>query len=459
MAGMKPIFEQGILGAGRRPFERASDLREVHAVDAAPRRGAAAVACRVRAFRAPAGARGVSRFAPCSSAATPSRVPAHIERSSTCQFLDEVSYARGGVHAIVEAMAQGLDVRCSARVERIEHARGPRDGVRLEGGESDRGRHHRLERRSILRRARLVGRRAPLRQLTPTMSCFLLYLGTDRTFDSLRHHTLLVGGGYQRLVRRDPARQDRVDVLDVRARAGALRAGHGTGGRRLALRAAAVPDQRHQRIDWDVESDRLRDALVEDLEETFGLRRARRVDRRRASDDASTSSATWAQRAGRRVRGSSRRYQQVAWLRPPNRDSGSPGCTSSSMGAARPRAPASRACCSAPRSQQASSPRTTASGRVLHRADAEGLAEARTTTKRVARHSRWRAGCCRASCATTCTSCTSPSARSTTSSTPATRTRRRGSRRSAWYAARQHTRPRPGCSPTSRSVTRCRGPR
>ena len=59
MAAMKPIYEQGILGAGRRPFERARDLARVHAVDAAPRRGAAAVARGLPALRASARARGV----------------------------------------------------------------------------------------------------------------------------------------------------------------------------------------------------------------------------------------------------------------------------------------------------------------------------------------------------------------------------------------------------------------
>ena len=53
----------------------------------------------------------------------------------------------------------------------------------------------------MLRTHELLGRRAPLRRLRPTMSCFLLYLGTDRPFDKLLHHTLLVGEGYKRFIR------------------------------------------------------------------------------------------------------------------------------------------------------------------------------------------------------------------------------------------------------------------
>ena len=32
------------------------------------------------------------------------------------------------------------------------------------------------------------------------MSCFLLYLGTDRQFPELLHHTLVVGDGYRRFI-------------------------------------------------------------------------------------------------------------------------------------------------------------------------------------------------------------------------------------------------------------------
>ena len=33
------------------------------------------------------------------------------------------------------------------------------------------------------------------------MSCFLLYLGTDRVHERLQHHTLLVGDGYREFIR------------------------------------------------------------------------------------------------------------------------------------------------------------------------------------------------------------------------------------------------------------------
>ena len=60
MAAMKPIYEEGILGAGRRPFERGRDLLAF-----TPSMRASARRCRLRVsapLRAPARARGVHRF-------------------------------------------------------------------------------------------------------------------------------------------------------------------------------------------------------------------------------------------------------------------------------------------------------------------------------------------------------------------------------------------------------------
>jgi phytoene desaturase len=104
------------------------------------------------------------------------------------------------------------------------------------------------------------------------MSCFLLYLGTDRTFDALRHHTLLVGGGYRRFIR-DVTRDGRIASSFSTYVHAPARSEPGMaipGGDSLCV-LLPVPNQRRRRIDSDVESDRLRDRLVEDLETTFGL--------------------------------------------------------------------------------------------------------------------------------------------------------------------------------------------
>ena len=249
----------------------------------------------------------------------PFRVPAIYGGLVYLQFLDEVWYARGGVYAIVEAMASGLDVRCGARVERIEQTAGAVSGVVLEGGDRISA-DVVVSNADVLRAHELLGRRAPLRRLTPTMSCFLLYLGTDRTFDSLLHHTLLVGGGYRRFISDVTRRGEIAPTFSTYVHA-PVRSEPGMappGGDSLCV-LLPVPNQRRRRIDWDRESDRLRDALVGDLEETFaltGLDSAIVAEHRMTPDDFERDlGAAWGNAFAVEPT-----LQQSAWLRPPNRD-------------------------------------------------------------------------------------------------------------------------------------------
>ena len=80
-----------------------------------------------------------------------------------------------------------------------------------------------------------------------------------------------------------------------------------------------VPNQRRRRIDWDIESDRLRDALVEDLDETFGLRGLDAsivAEHRMTPEDFERDlGAAWGDAFAVEPT-----LQQSAWLRPPDRD-------------------------------------------------------------------------------------------------------------------------------------------
>jgi phytoene desaturase len=103
------------------------------------------------------------------------------------------------------------------------------------------------------------------------MSCFLLYLGTDRRFERLLHHTLLVGRGYRQFIRSVTRGRSlpRTFSTYVHAPARTEPAMAPSGGDSLCV-LLPVPNLRAG-IDWEGESDRLRDALVADLESTFGL--------------------------------------------------------------------------------------------------------------------------------------------------------------------------------------------
>ncbi len=318
MAAMKPIYEQGILGAGRRSFEHASDL--VRFTPSMLKLGAALplwhAVC--KHFEHPR-VREAFSFHSLFIGGDPFRVPAIYGALVYLQFLDEVWYARGGVYAIVEAMASGLDVRCSERVERIEHRDGRVAGVLTEGGERIAA-DVVISNADVLRTHELLGRPVPRRRLTPTMSCFLLYLGTDKRFDALLHHTLLVGRGYRRFIG-DVTRRGRIAPTFstyVHAPARSEPGMAPAGGDSLCV-LLPVPNQRRARIDWSREGDRLRDALVEDLERTFGLDgldSATVVEHRMTPDDFERDlGAAWGNAFAVEPT-----LQQSAWLRPHNRD-------------------------------------------------------------------------------------------------------------------------------------------
>ena len=133
LAALKPIYEQGILGAGRRPFLKLRDLLAF--TPSMLRLGAALPLWRMVAkhFEHPR-IREAFSFHSLFIGGDPFRVPAIYGALVYLQFLDGVWYSEGGVYAVVEAMARPLDVRCGERVARIEHRGGAVTGVVLEGG-------------------------------------------------------------------------------------------------------------------------------------------------------------------------------------------------------------------------------------------------------------------------------------------------------------------------------------
>ena len=151
------------------------------------------------------------------------------------------------------------------------------------------------------------------------MSCFLLYLGTDRAFESLRHHTLLVGDGYRDFIREVtrgralPTSFSTYVHAPARTEPGMAVA----GGDSLAI-LLPVPNLRAG-VDWAREADGLRDALVGDLERTFGLRglgASIRVEHRMTPVDFERElGAAWGNAFAIEPT-----LQQSAYFRRPNRD-------------------------------------------------------------------------------------------------------------------------------------------
>jgi phytoene desaturase len=289
MAALRPIYEQGILGAGRRAFLTPGALARF--LPSMLRLGAAQPLHRLVAqhFEHPR-VREAFSFHSLFIGGDPFRVPAIYAALVYLQLLDGVWYARGGVHAVVAAMARAVeDLRCGPehRVVRIETAGDRVTGVATAGGE-----HHRADvvvhNGDVLTTAALLGRTAPRRPLRPSMSCLLLYLGTATTFPQLRHHTLLVGDGYRDFIA-DVTRRGRMPATFstyVHAPARTEPAMAPPSGDSLCV-LLPVPNLRGA-VDWERDGDAIRDALVDDLQRTFGLEGldgAIRVEHRMAPPD------------------------------------------------------------------------------------------------------------------------------------------------------------------------------
>jgi phytoene desaturase len=269
LEALRPIYEQGILEAGRKAFGSA---REFAALVPPMLRLNALVPLHAfvsRYFEHPR-VREAFSFHSLFIGGDPFRVPAIYGALVYLQIVDGGWYSDGGVYAVVEAMAAGLDVRCGVAAEAIEHTGGRVTGVRLADG-SRLPADAVISNADVLRTHELAGRRAPLRKLRPTMSCFLLYLATDREFPLLRHHTLLVGRGYRDFIRTVTRGGElpRTFSTYVHAPARTEPGMAPPGGDSIAV-LLPVPNLRAG-IDWDREGDRLRDALLADFETTFGL--------------------------------------------------------------------------------------------------------------------------------------------------------------------------------------------
>jgi phytoene desaturase len=265
----RAIYEQGVLGAGRRPLEDKRSLAALLPVMA--RLDAIRPLDRfVARYFAHPRIREAFSFHSLFVGGDPFRVPALYASIVYLQVLHGGWYADGGVYSIVEAMARPLDVRCGQRVEAVETVGGRVRGVRLESGE-------RLpadvvvSNADVLRTDALLGRARDGRRLRPSMSCFLLYLGTDRVFDALRHNTLLVGRDFRGFIRAatGSGRLPRTFCAYVNAPARTEPTMAPTGADSLTI-LLPVPNLRAD-VDWEREGDDLRAALVGDLERTFGL--------------------------------------------------------------------------------------------------------------------------------------------------------------------------------------------
>ena len=201
----------------------------------------------------------------------PYRVPAIYAALVYLQVADGGWYAEGGTYAVVEAMAAPLDVRCGVPVERIEHAGGRVTGVALAGGERIAA-DVVVSNADVLRTRELLG----LPAAAPAAArddVVLPALPRDRparssSCSTTRCWSATATASSSARSRAGASCRAPSRPTCTRRRAPSRRWPR-TGGDSLAV-LLPVPNLRAG-IDWDRDGDRLRDALLDDLEASFGL--------------------------------------------------------------------------------------------------------------------------------------------------------------------------------------------
>jgi phytoene desaturase len=235
-----------------------------------------------RYFRDPS-LRMVFSFHPLFIGGNPFRASAIYSIVPYLERLGGVHFSMGGMYALVEAMERlftqlGGQVRCGVPVEQIlvkdQRAAGVRlaDGAALQAdaviANSDVATTH-LKLLAASPQRPFTTRR--LRSYRYSMSCFLLYLGLNRQYEQLKHHTIIMPERYRELIQAifDGQGLPEGMALYLHAPTKTDPTFAPPGGESLTV-LAPVPNLAHG-IDWAQQAPTFRDKIIRFLERQVGL--------------------------------------------------------------------------------------------------------------------------------------------------------------------------------------------
>ena len=226
--------------------------------------------------------RMVFSFHPLFIGGNPLRASAIYSIVPYLERLGGVHFSMGGMYSIVEGMERifrdlGGEVITGEPVEEILTAPGRATGVRTASSvypadavvaNSDAATTY-LQLLPRANQKRLTAQR--MRSYRYSMSCFLLYLGLDRQYEQLKHHTILMPDDYERLLREifdgQGLPSDLAFYLHAPTKTDPSMAP--PGGESLYI---LVPVPHLGRgVDWQREGDAFRDRVIHHLEHEFGL--------------------------------------------------------------------------------------------------------------------------------------------------------------------------------------------
>ena len=209
----------------------------------------------------------------------PSRVPAIYSALAYLQIADGIWYTEGGVYSIIQSFGKiiakmGGTVHTNSKVDQILHRNGRATGVRTANGVV-----HNAD--LVIYNGDVTARNALLpdapdafpwrfRPLRTTMSAHMMYLGTNKKFEKLLHHTLVVGDDYHGFIKdvtRD-RRMPRSNAVYIHAPSRTEPEMAPPGGDSIAI-LLPVPNLASG-DDWSEAEPRMRDRTLEWLE-NWGL--------------------------------------------------------------------------------------------------------------------------------------------------------------------------------------------
>ncbi len=227
--------------------------------------------------------RMVFSFHPLFIGGNPFRASAIYSIVPYLERLGGVHFAPGGMYSLVEAMeglfrSLGGEVRCGVPVEQLLLQGKRAIGVRLADGtelradviiaNSDVATSY-LNLVPASSRLKIVSRR--LKNYHYSMSCYLLYLGVNRQYDNLRHHTIIMPERYRKLIGDIFDGQGMPEglalYLHVPTKTDPSMAPEGCESLYVL---APVPNLAHG-IDWRQEGPAFRDRIIHSLEHEAGL--------------------------------------------------------------------------------------------------------------------------------------------------------------------------------------------
>ncbi len=227
--------------------------------------------------------RMVFSFHPLFIGGNPFRASAIYSIVPYLERLGGFHYTRGGMYSLVSAMEKlfrsiGGEVRCGIPVEQIatqgKHATGVHlaDGTTLQADAIVANSDIATTYTQLLSSVKVTGKmRKQAQNYRYSMSCFLLYLGLNRQYPQLRHHTIIMPEDYRKLIHNifdgQGLPEDLALYLHTPSRTDETMAP--AGGESLYV-LAPVPNLAHG-IDWETTTPLLRDKIIRFLEQKAGL--------------------------------------------------------------------------------------------------------------------------------------------------------------------------------------------